>query len=86
MIILVLLTFVDLFVFIFNALLIVRIFASYFASPTGRFYSGLFNLTEPLLVPVRRWLPQTAGVDFAPLATFFLLQLVDWGLHALFGA
>ncbi len=86
MITLVLLTFVDLFVFIFNIILIVRIVSSYFANPHGGFYQGLVSITEPVLAPVRRLLPQTPGLDLAPLAAFFLLQGVQLLLHKLTGA
>ena len=83
----VLLTFVDLFVFIFSTLLIVRIIASYVASPGGQFYQGLVALTEPLLDPVRRAMPEIMpGLDLSPLVTYLLLQGIQWLLHALIGA
>ena len=87
MITLVLLTFVDLFVFVFNMLLIVRIIMSYFAGPSSRVYANVVSLTEPLLGPVRQVLPQVMpGLDLAPLATFLLLQGVQWLLHVLLRA
>jgi len=85
MITVVLLTFVDLFVSVFNVLLVVRVVMSFFAGPDNRFYGGLVTLTEPVLAPVRRLLPQTAGIDLAPLAAFFLLQGVQLGAHWLAG-
>lgn len=86
MITLILLTFIDLFVFIFNVLLITRIIMSYFASPASRIYAHLINLTEPILLPVRRLLPNMAGLDLAPLVTFFLLQGLQALVHAMLGA
>jgi YggT family protein len=80
------LTFVDLFVFVFNILLLVRVISSYVANPHGRFYQGLVSVTEPVLVPVRRLLPKSPGLDLAPLAAFFLLQGVQLLLHAVAGA
>jgi YggT family protein len=85
MIALVLSKFIDLFVSVFNLLLIVRVVMSYFAKPGNRFFMGLVNLTEPLLAPVRRVLPSMPGVDLAPLATFFLLQGVEYLVHAILG-
>jgi YggT family protein len=74
----VLVEFVDLFVSIFDILLVTRVIMSYFAKPGNRIFAGLVNMTEPLLGPVRKLLPQTPGVDFAPLAAFFLLELIQF--------
>jgi YggT family protein len=83
---LVLVTFIDLFVTVFNLLLIVRVISSYVVRPGSRFYTGLVNLTEPLVGPVRRILPQFPGLDLGPLATFFLLQGLQYLIHWLIGA
>ena len=77
--------FVDLFVSIFNVLLITRVIMSYFAKPGNRFFAGLVSLTEPVLLPIRKVLPATPGVDFAPLAAFFLLQGLAYVIHAIIG-
>jgi YggT family protein len=81
MISLVLLTFVDLFAGIFNLLLIVRVVSSYVARPNGRYFMALMSLTEPVLGPVRRFLPATPGLDLAPLVAFFLLQGLQYVAH-----
>jgi YggT family protein len=80
------LAFVDLFVLVFNFLLIVRVIMSYIAKPDSRFFTAIVGLTEPLLVPVRRVLPVTPGIDWAPLAAFFALQGLQYGAHLLLGA
>ncbi|MDB5178101.1 MAG: hypothetical protein JWN01_44 [Patescibacteria group bacterium] len=82
---LVVLTFVDLFVPVFNMLLIVRVVMSYFAGPENRFFAWLMSITEPVLAPVRRVIPATPGIDLAPLAVFFLLQGVRYAAHWLIG-
>jgi YggT family protein len=74
-------TFVDLFVPVFNLILVTRVISSYVARPDGRFYGGLVNLTEPILGPVRKVLPRTTGLDLAPLAVFFLLQGLQYLVH-----
>lgn len=85
MIIPVLLVFFDLFVKLFNILIIGRIIMSWTGispqtNPLARF---LFEITEPVLAPVRRLLPRTAVFDLAPLIAVMLL----YGLHLLlFGA
>jgi uncharacterized protein YggT (Ycf19 family) len=83
---LVVLTFIDLFVSIFNLILLVRVVASYIAQPGGRFYSSIVNITEPVLIPVRRMLPAMPGVDLAPLVTFFLLEGLQYMVHWWFNA
>lgn len=42
-------------------------------SPLARI---IFNLTEPLLAPVRRLLPPTMGMDFSPIIVMVLLQVL----------
>ena len=81
----ILISFIDLFVLCFNSLLLVRVVLSWFTNPgSNRFMALLYELTEPILVPVRRLLPGAAGpVDWAPLVTFFLLQGLQYGAHYL---
>lgn len=85
MINLVILTFANLFVAAFNLLLLVRVVSSWIY-PDPQLHSWtrvVYNLTEPLLAPVRRLLPATPGLDLSPLLTFFALQLLLAGLHNL---
>jgi YggT family protein len=35
----------------------------------------LVRITEPLLKPIRNWLPTYAGIDFSPLVLIIILQL-----------
>ena len=70
----VIVTFVDLFVPLFSAVLLMRVILSYLMQPGSRLMEALFSLTEPALAPVRRIFPPAGGVDFAPLVVLFLLQ------------
>ena len=36
----------------------------------------LIDMSEPLLGPVRRILPSTAGIDFSPIVVMILLQVL----------
>jgi len=85
MVTLVLITFVDLFVPFFSAVLLLRVVLSYLMKPGNRLLEALIGLTEPLLGPIRRLLPPAAGLDFAPLVALLLLQglqtLVDSLIH-----
>lgn len=79
-----LVSFIDLFVLCFNALLLIRIVLSWFMQPGSNwFVTLLYELTEPLLEPVRRLLPRAQVIDWAPLVTFFLLQGLQYGAHYL---
>jgi len=44
-----------------------------FSGPVGRF---LFETTEPLLAPIRRFMPATGAVDWSPLVLMLLLGVV----------
>ena len=70
----IIMTFLNLFVPIFSGILLLRIILSYIVQPTNQFYEGLVTVTEPLLAPIRKVLPNTGGVDFSPLVTILLLQ------------
>jgi YggT family protein len=84
MITLVLITFVDLFVPAFSGVLLLRVVLSYLMRPGSRLMDVLIGLTEPLLVPVRKIVPVTSGVDFAPVIALLLLQGVQYIVHALY--
>ncbi|MGC9399651.1 MAG: YggT family protein [Anaerolineae bacterium] len=45
-----------------------------YARPLMRF---LWDVTEPLLAPIRRRLPLFAGLDFSPLVALFLLSIAQ---------
>lgn len=39
-------------------------------------YEVVFSLTEPVLGPIRRMLPQTGMIDFSPLVVIIVLVIV----------
>jgi YggT family protein len=81
----VIVTFVDLFSVVFTILLFARVLLSWVYPHPGanRFAMSIYELTEPILILVRRLLPTTGMIDLAPLATFFLLQGLVWLAHYL---
>lgn len=82
----IILTFINLFVFIFNAILLARVLMSWVnPTPTSGIGRLLVDLTEPVLWPIRKVLPQTPMIDFAPLAAFLLLQLLAQFANGLLG-
>lgn len=40
-------------------------------------YNGLLAVTEPLLRPIRRILPDTGGIDFSPLVLILFLIFIQ---------
>ena len=59
-------------------IVIAQVVLSYFMSPfhpVRRFIDGIVN---PLLTPIRRFLPMVGGLDFSPLVLIILLQLLDY--------
>ena len=57
-----------------------RIILSYFPLNEGgvfaSIYSVLYNVTEPVLGPLRRVIPTIGMFDLSPLIVFFVIQLV----------
>lgn len=85
MLLVVLVTFIDLFSLVFTFLLFIRIILSWiWQNPYhNRFSAGIYELTEPVLAVVRKFLPNYGPFDLAPLLTFFLLQGLVWAGHLL---
>jgi YggT family protein len=44
-----------------------------FSRPMGQF---LFSITEPVLAPIRRYLPQAGMFDFSPLILLLVLSVL----------
>lgn len=70
-------TFINLFAFVFNILLLARVLYSWInPAPTGGLGGFLFNITEPVLAPVRKLIPGGGMMDWSPLIVFIGLQLI----------
>ena len=88
---------IDNIIYLYSLVLIINIVLSWLAAfnvinMSNRFvYSVLdvtFKLTDPLLNPIRRFLPNIAGLDFSPIILFlifgFLRNLLrEFGLSLL---
>ena len=57
-------------------LVIVQVALSYFLAPYHPVRQSIDRLVEPLLVPIRRILPQTGVLDFSPLVLIILVQII----------
>jgi YggT family protein len=57
-------------------LIFARIILSWVNIGGYQFRDLVFRLTEPLLAPVRRLMPATAGLDLSPMIVLFLSTIV----------
>jgi YggT family protein len=63
---------------IFQLILLGRVLLSWFpnidrSNPIVQF---LYQVTEPVLAPIRQMLPQNYGVDFSPLIVFLIISVL----------
>ncbi|MGI8930308.1 MAG: YggT family protein [Candidatus Limnocylindria bacterium] len=73
----VLLNFIQLLAFVVWLLLIARVLLSW-TNPRGGggLTAFVYQVTEPILAPIRRILPPTAGMDWSPMVAILLVGLV----------
>ena len=64
----------DIYIFI----IFVRCLASWInLNPYGKVYRFVFELTEPLMAPIRRLMPRTGMVDFSPMILMVLVIILE---------
>ncbi|MGE5591377.1 MAG: YggT family protein [Bacillota bacterium] len=72
---------VDYFFNIYYLLIIAAVIFSWVRPMRGTFLYDLaritYQLTEPILSPIRRALPTMGGLDFSPIIALLLVQLVQ---------
>lgn len=63
---------------IFNLVLLARVLLSWFPNidRSNPIIQLIYNVTEPVLRPVRDLLPQTGMMDLSPLIVFLILQVL----------
>ena len=72
----------DLFVNFTTILIFIRVLLSWF-NIKNRFAQVIFDLTEPVLLPIRNILPKSTLLDFSPIVAFLLLQGLQYLVHFL---
>ena len=62
----------------FNLVLLARVLLSWFPNidRSSRWVQLVFEITEPVLRPIRNLLPQTGMMDFSPLIVFLILSVL----------
>lgn len=68
---------------IYSWLLFVRVMMSWFVrNPANPIYHFLWEITEPVLAPIRRIMPQM-GLDLSPIIAYLILNLITKMLYTL---
>ncbi|MGM0576402.1 MAG: YggT family protein [Myxococcota bacterium] len=62
---------------VYSIVLIIRVVVSWVpVDPRNPAIRALDAVTEPVLAPIRKILPDTGGIDFSPLVALLLLQVL----------
>ena len=63
---------------LYSFVLLARVLISWLQiDPYNPIVQILYRLTEPLLAPIRRLLPQTGAIDFSPIVGFIVIRLAE---------
>lgn len=77
-----LLTFVDLLFNILSLAIVIRALLSWFnLPPTNPIVTLLFDITEPILAPLRRVVPRIGMFDLTPIVAILLMNFVSTAIH-----
>lgn len=80
----VVITFINLLATILTLAILIRALLSWFMpAGGGGLMTILFDITEPILGPIRRVLPPVGGIDFSPILAMVLIQIVSYALQSL---
>ncbi len=64
---------------VLTLLILARVILSWFSPrPTNMLVSILYQVTEPLLSPLRRIIPRVGMLDLTPMVAIILLQLIRY--------
>jgi YggT family protein len=70
---------------IFGLILLARVILSWFPNVdrSNPLIQLVYDITEPILRPVRDMLPQSGMIDFSPLVVFLIIQVLTTILRTL---
>lgn len=73
-------------VYVYSFVILARVLMSWVQiDPNSPLARAIYDLTEPVLAPVRNLLPPAAGLDFSPIIVIILLQVISSMLVQMFG-
>ncbi len=58
--------------------IIADVIVSYFLSPYHKIRMTLDRIVQPMLSPIRRYLPSMGGIDFSPIVLLFAIQIIEY--------
>lgn len=61
---------------ILSILIILHVILSYALSPYHPVREALDRVVEPMLWPIRRYMPNMGGLDFSPIVLLLIIQLI----------
>ena len=77
-------SFIQLLCQVLTMAILLRIVVSWFSpGPTNVLTRMLYQITDPILVPLRRIIPRVGMIDFTPLVAVVILQLIAYLLFYL---
>ncbi|PZC46268.1 MAG: YggT family protein [Chloroflexi bacterium] len=69
-----------------NVIIIARVTVSWVKlSPSNPIMIIIYGMSEPMLRPIRKLLPNTGGLDFSPIVVIMLIMGAEWILNAIIG-
>ena len=72
----------SLFLEVYTWILIARVLMSWFnPSPYNPLVQFVMRLTEPILAPIRRVMPDMGGLDLSPIVVFIALMFLKRMVH-----
>ncbi len=77
---------IDIIIRLLVLLVIVHVFLTYFLSPFHPVRQWIDRIVEPLLTPIRRYIPVTGMFDFSPLILIILIQILGAVLKSVLNA
>jgi YggT family protein len=73
-----LINFANLLINILLVLIFVRVILSWIPSGLGRFRVFIYEVTEPILYPLRKFIPPVGGMlDLSPIVAFLILTIIQ---------
>jgi len=52
-------------------------------SPSNPLVIIIYGITEPMLKPIRRILPDTGRLDFSPIIVIIVVMIAQWAINAI---
>lgn len=79
-----LVTFIQVLGRVFSLAILVRVLLSWIPmDPSNPIIRFIYDITEPVLAPLRRVIPPVGGMDLSPIVAMFVIEIVQRALLTL---